>query len=269
MNPSLTVILPTYKEAENLRKLIPELLLVWDQKVISKKPSSFEIIVVDDDSNDGTEELVIDLKRKWKNISVIVRKTERGLSSAVLEGIKNSTKDICLVMDSDFQHPPDVIPPMFIRFLEPEVVFVAGKRKQNVEWPLHRRIMSSCASAVALPLSANLCSDPMTGLFAVSRSTVFSQIGSISPMGFKIALEILIKCGITRNQCAEVEYQFGVRSLGESKLDHKVMVYYVLHLCSLYVFKLRLFVVLIIRSIFILLTGVRNFFSSILLHSKE
>ncbi|KNH06414.1 glycosyltransferase family 2 protein [Perkinsela sp. CCAP 1560/4] len=239
MKPSLSVVIPTFKEVDNIRKLIPRLVQAFEKVNACEKPSSFEIIIVDDNSKDGIEEVVKSFKNRSIPVSLFVRENERGLSSAVIHGMIMSLNDVCLVMDADFQHPPDIVPKIYLPFLARNIVFVSGRRKTNKLWPFYRRVISSLASAMAFPLTGHVCHDPMTGLFAVSRTVMIAHLSKINALGFKIALEILVKCDIAKRQSAEIEYQFGIRSAGASKLDQKVIFAYILQLCNLYLFKLK------------------------------
>ena len=229
MYPSLSIILPTFRESDNLRKLIPNIVSILGDQTTRKK---YEIIVVDDDSQDGTEPLVRDLQDKGFPVSISVRKNERGLSSAVLHGFCKSDMEVCLVMDADFQHPPEVIPMFWKKFKNKNIRFVTGSREKNNAWPLHRQVISLIASSLALPLTR--CSDPMTGIFAASRASVMQHMGEINPMGYKIALELIVKCKFPTGSVEEVPYQFGIRHIGESKLTGKVVVQYLFHLFHLY-----------------------------------
>ena len=233
MNQSLAVIIPTYHEVENVRKLIPSIA-----QVIAKVPSTtidFEIIIVDDNSQDGVEECISLMRKSGIPVSIIVRKHDRGLSSAVLRGIQSSQKDICLVMDADFQHPPNVIPRFWKMFQNEKINFVAGHRISSNEWPLHRKFISAVASSLAYPITS--CNDPMTGLFAIKRQCVIDNLASISPVGYKIALELIVKCNFAKESLEEVSYEFGLRQYGESKLSGKVIFQYILHLSQLYTYQ--------------------------------
>merc|ERR1712000_766563 len=95
------------------------------------------------------------------------------------------------------------------------------------DWPLHRRVISWGARMLARPLMPfNALSDPMTGLFSIRKDIYQSAMskGVVSGLGFKICLELFIKCGITKH--TEVTFNFGTRSVGESKLSGKVMIHY-------------------------------------------
>ncbi len=105
--PSVSVIVPSYKEVENLPLLTERL-----EKVRQKHHLSLELLIMDDDSQDGTEELVSSMDKDW--ITLVVRKKERGLSRAVLEGLRLARGEVLVVMDADLSHPPEKIPEMLV-----------------------------------------------------------------------------------------------------------------------------------------------------------
>ena len=117
---SVSVIVPTYKEVENLPLLTERL-----EEVRQKHHLSLELLIMDDDSQDGTEELVSSMDRDW--LTLVVRKEERGLSRAVLEGLRLARGDVLVVMDADLSHPPEQIPEMLVA-LEKGADFVMGSR---------------------------------------------------------------------------------------------------------------------------------------------
>jgi dolichol-phosphate mannosyltransferase len=244
----VSVIVPTYKENANLRPLVTRLFAAVKARAASDKSGGnvgVRVIVVDDNSRDGSVETVAALAKEGYDVRIIVRETERGLSSAVLRGFDEALPEsrFLICMDADLQHPPEDIP-NFIRVLRgadaPQ--FVLGTRYApgtaiDGDWPLHRRIISAGARLLARPLSP--LSDPMSGFFAVDAALYKRTTANINPVGFKIALEIFVK-----SQCAaaaEVPINFGVRTAGESKLTGKVMVMYLLHLYELYMFKMPMF----------------------------
>ena len=117
---SISVIVPTYKEAENLPLLTERL-----EEVRQKHHLSLELLIMDDDSQDGTEELISSMDRDW--LTLVVRKEERGLSRAVLEGLRLARGDVLVVMDGDLSHSPEHIPEMLVA-LEKGADFVMGSR---------------------------------------------------------------------------------------------------------------------------------------------
>ncbi|MDH5571314.1 MAG: glycosyltransferase, partial [Gammaproteobacteria bacterium] len=102
---TVSVIVPTYKERDNLNELIERIESVKD-----KYKYELELLIMDDNSSDGSEELVISMNKDWVNFHV--RKSNRGLSLSVIDGLNRASKDVLIVMDADLSHPPEVIPAM-------------------------------------------------------------------------------------------------------------------------------------------------------------
>ena len=229
--PTVSVIVPTFREAANLEILMKRLFLALNEAGISG-----EMIVVDDDSRDGTTETVERLAHIFP-VRLIVRTGERGLSSAVLRGMAESRADRFVVMDADLQHPPERVPELLRRLDEPATDFVLGSRYiagAGVEdrWPAHRRLVSRVATLLARPLAP--VSDPMSGFFALRRET-WQNAGALNPVGYKIALELYVKCGCRHP--VEVPIRFAVRHAGRSKLNAREQWYYLRHLWRLYRFR--------------------------------
>jgi len=234
-----TVVVPTYKEKLNLRPLITRVFAA-----INADPAlrgQVELIVVDDNSRDGSQEEVEALSKQYP-CRIIVRTTERGLSSAVIRGFDDGKGKVLLCMDADLQHPPEKVPELLNAVLNGRAEFAIGTRYAAAElsvdkdWPLHRQIISWGARLLARPLSP--LSDPMTGFFCISRAAWHRGRARVSSVGFKICMEAYIKCGIPSNRLAEVPILFGARVAGESKLTGKVMILYLQHLAQLYWFKM-------------------------------
>eukprot|EP00754_Rhynchopus_humris_P046589 Rhum_TRINITY_DN6139_c0_g1::Rhum_TRINITY_DN6139_c0_g1_i1::g.19121::m.19121/K00721/DPM1; dolichol-phosphate mannosyltransferase len=246
---NVSVVVPTYKEAANLKALTTRLFAAVDKS----GQDDVELIIVDDNSPDETKAVCDKLKAEGFKITLIVRTTERGLSSAVLRGFDEAKGSLLLCMDADLQHPPESVPDMIKALRTPGAKFVLGTRYGeqggvSSDWPLHRRIISGGARLLARPLSP--LSDPMSGFFGVRREAYEAAKPKINPIGYKIALETYVKGGIASNELQEVDFLFGAREEGESKLTGKVMVYYLLHLKELYLFRyLYLIVVLVLLAV--------------------
>ncbi len=223
----ISVVVPTYNERENLEELVK---LIHE----SLKDKEYEIIVVDDDSPDRTWELAQELSKSYP-IRVIRRINERGLATAVIEGIRNSRGDIIVVMDADLQHPPEKIPEL-VKPIENETAdIVIGSRYIKGggvrEWNYIRRLISRGAtllSHVAIPRLREI-KDTMSGFFALKKEVVENV--DLKPRGYKILLEILVKGKWKRAK--EVPYIFGERHRGKSKLGKKQIIDYVKHLIAL------------------------------------
>lgn len=206
--PSLSIILPTYNEAENIEHAIRFLRAACDGL-------SPEIVVVDDASPDGTAQIAGPLADR-----VIVRRGERGLSGAVLAGFRQASGDIFLVTDADLSHDISRIPEMYC-MVQDGYDLVIGSRYMDAggieHWPLSRRIISLGATWVARQYFP-FVTDPVSGFFAVKRGVVEGMDHSA---GFKILLDILAR-GRYRS-VAEIPYVFRNRKKGTSKLTLKVI----------------------------------------------
>ncbi|CAK4642396.1 hypothetical protein LEN26_000003 [Aphanomyces euteiches] len=251
-----SIVVPTYKECANLKELVTRVF-----KALGDSAKTTEIIVVDDNSNDGSEDVIKSLAATGLNVRIIVRKTERGLSSAVLRGFEESKGSLLLCMDADLQHPPESVPQL-IDAIDPEkgnAEFVIGTRygsegfSVDKDWPVYRQVISKGARLLARPLSG--LSDPMTGFFGLPKAVAHrARKSEVNPVGFKIALELYVKCRVKKH--AEVPIHFGVRVHGESKLSSKVIVSYLQHLVDLYNFaypSLLWCIFIILFTIFLIL----------------
>ena len=224
----LSVIIPTFNECENIENIVKAVL---DEC----KDLDAEVVVSDDDSPDGTWRIAEELGKRLPVVSVR-RMVDKGLSPAVIEGFTKASGDVLAVMDADFSHPPEVIPKLYDK-IQGGCDMVFGSRHIKggglSNWPLHRKLISKGASALARPLTVS--TDPMSGLFMLKRDVLEGV--SLNPVGFKIGLEILVKGSITKY--GEVGYVFQDRAAGKSKLDARQYVDYVRHLARLYLFKLK------------------------------
>lgn len=220
--PVASIVVPTFREAPNIAELVER---------IERAVPGCEIIIVDDNSNDGIEEVVRRLDRP--GVRLHVRTNERGLSSAVLAGCRLASAPIIVVMDADLSHPPEAIPAM-IAELSTGGDFVVGSRyvaggSTDSAWTLFRRINSLSATLLARPLTS--LSDPMSGFFAM-RAADFREARNLNPIGYKIALELLVKGPFRATR--EVPIHFADRKRGESKLSLKEQARYIRHLARLY-----------------------------------
>jgi len=253
--PLVSVIVPTFREAKNVEALTKRLF-----KATRDSGLDVELVLVDDDSGKETEEtldIVQKLKGEGYNVRVRVRrgKEGKGLSSAVLLGIRETDREYCLVMDADLQHEPESVPSVLEPILKGEADFAVGSRnvgggETSSDWPLIRRIISWGATALAKPLTS--CSDPMSGFFAFPRST-FQRAKYLNPTGYKIGLELIVRCRCTKIK--EVPIQFRDRQAGESKLSMKQNLLYLAHLARLYWFMYPILVILLILSLLVIGIG--------------
>ena len=227
--PLLSIVVPTYKEAESLPHLIDRLA-----KLRAEKGLDLEVIIMDDDSRDGSVELVEARNEPW--LRIVVRTTDRGLSPAVLDGLRRARGEFLACMDADLSHPPEALPGMLTK-LDEGADFVVGSRyarggTTSDDWGVLRWLNSRVATLLARPLTS--VRDPMSGFFVLRRST-FEGGREFNPIGYKIGLEMIVKCGCER--VVEVPIHFEDRRFGKSKLTLKQQILYIQHLRRLYIFK--------------------------------
>ena len=226
MSKSISIIIPTYNERENVTPLMERI----DRALSSR---DYEVVFVDDNSKDGTAELINSLSGKYP-VRVMVRKDERGLATAVVHGIDHSDGSTIVVMDADLQHPPEVIPDLLNKAGNGADIVIASRYVEGggmKGWGLTRKIISAGAIILAhllLP-ATRLVKDPMSGFFSFKRQVIGKA--KLKPSGYKILLEILME-GEFEN-VAEVPYTFCNRSGGESKLNARQQIEYLKHLYSL------------------------------------
>ena len=234
-NAQVSIIIPTYNESKNILQILKSIGEHLPKNLLA------EAIVVDDNSPDGTGKIVEDYLKEVKQkigyiIHIIHRKTKSGLSSAVLRGIEYATGDTIVVMDSDFSHPPKIIPRLIeeIKRSGCDIAiasrYVAGGAVKG--WTLKRKLLSSTATRIAKKGLGINESDPMSGFFAFKRKIIDGL--KLDAIGYKMLLEILVK---TRGATVrEIPYTFTNRMHGSSKLDSSTMFDYARSVWKLYKF---------------------------------
>lgn len=224
----LSIIVPTYREADNLRLLLPGIA-----EAVKSTRLSYEVLVVDDASDDNPAAAVREAADTCP-AELIVRSGRRDLSLAVLEGMRRARGDILLVMDADFSHPPETIPALLEALGRGQTDFAMGSRfvpgGGTEDWGGHRRLNSYVATLLCRPLVGRI-RDPMSGFFALRRET-FLNAERLDPIGYKIGLELLCRCRC--RHVVEVPITFHNRRLGASKLNLEQQRRYLLHLTRLY-----------------------------------
>jgi dolichol-phosphate mannosyltransferase len=234
---SVSVIVPTYKEVENLPHLIERLGRLRDQTGMD-----LELLIMDDNSRDGSVELVESKGLPWARI--VVRTKDRGLSPAVIDGMKLARGETLIIMDADLSHPPERIPELVeavnafggrtggvLADLAIGSRYVAGASTDE-NWGLFRWLNSKVATLLARPLTS--AKDPMSGFIAIRRSTL-QRAEDLNPVGYKIGLELIVKCGCRR--VTEVPIHFADRKFGESKLNLQEQLKYLEHVRRLILHK--------------------------------
>ena len=226
-----SLVVPTYNESRNIERIVALL----SQRLDAVLPDRYEIIVVDDDSPDGTWQLAQALLVHYPGLRVMRRQDERGLSTAVIRGWQASRGDILGVIDGDLQHPPEVLEQLLSAIGQGADLALASRNADGggvSTWSAARRFLSRGAQLlglVLLPGVLSRVSDPMSGYFLVRRSAIAGR--SLHPLGYKILLEVLGRGTIDR--ITEVGYVFQEREAGESKVTWKQYRDYIRHLVRL------------------------------------
>ena len=223
----LSLIIPTYNERDNLPILLERI-----HKALNGV--NYEVIIVDDDSPDGTWIVAKQFSHKFRNIKVVRRFRKMGLAPAFLEGLNNAEGTFIGLMDADHQHSPELLHKMLdtVRAGADLAIasrYVHGSKVERL--PLHRRVISRGATVLAHLLLPKIkaVKDPMSGFFIVKREVLNGV--KLSPQGSKMLLEILTKGNY--DSVAEIPYTFKSRKHGRSKLGSKELWNYLKHLYRL------------------------------------
>ncbi|QCH14201.1 glycosyltransferase family 2 protein [Synechococcus sp. CB0101] len=214
----VSIVLPTYNERGNIEPLLAQLLPL-------QQHYNLEILVVDDDSADGTAELVRQLAHREPRLRLIRRVGRSGLASAIKEGLLDATGDVALVMDSDGQHEPASVSRAIDTLVqseldlvigsrfhpEAEILGLSGRRERGSSW-------ANSSARFSLPGRYAHLSDYMSGFFALRLEPLLPLIRAVDVNGFKFLYELL---AVSRGALAtaEVPLSFQPRSYGSSKLD--------------------------------------------------
>lgn len=210
MIPDISIIVPTLNEAPNIDPLIAQI-----EAVCLKARLACEILVVDDGSDDGTQERVLRLQPDHP-VRLLERDREKGLAGAVLHGARNAAAEMVLVMDADLSHPPEAIPELAAPIQADRADMAIGSRYvpggSTPGWSPARRLLSRFATLFSWPLTE--VQDPLSGLFAVRRDRLLSIESTVS--GFKIGLELIAQAGESL-RVVEIPIAFHDRERGQSK----------------------------------------------------
>lgn len=270
--PRISIIIPIYNEGDNIHTLFERI-----HRCIKKL--DYEIIVVDDNSTDGTVYMIEELSNEYP-VKLIIRKNDRGLAKAVVEGFKNATGDIFIVMDADLQHPPEKMIALIDEIDKGSDIVIGSRYIQRngfEEFSLYRKIISRSANILAKTLFNDLrkITEIQSGFFALKRNVIDGIM--LDPIGYSILLEILIVGNY--NNVREIGYEFFKRENGNSKLGPGIIIDYIIHLMKLSLRKgeLKRFIkyciigaigILINTSVLFILTtfGIFYIISSVIAH---
>lgn len=222
----ISIVVPTYNESENIEKIIP---LVNS----ALKNYNHEIVIVDDNSPDGTAEVAKKIAENYP-IKGVVRDKKSGLASAILTGFMNSSGEILGVIDADMQHPPELMVSLIDKLRNGYDIAIASRYVEGgsvEDWSFFRRLVSKGAIMLTKPLTK--VKDPMSGYFFLRKGIIEGV--NFKPHGYKLLLEILVKGNYIK--VAEIPYLFTKRMAGESKLKASEYWKYIRLLIHLYKVK--------------------------------
>jgi len=221
-NSDFTIVIPTLNEEEALKKLLP---------ILDNIIPGANVIITDDGSKDRTKEVC---EKFQGRISVVfldrTKEKIHGLTISVLDAIKNTDTKYFIVMDADLQHPPEKLPEMMEKLLEGYDLVVGKRIKVEGDWPFSRRIISWTATFLGklslLLRGRNRCKDIMSGFFGgktnIFKKEISQNFDKFALKGYKVLFDFL-KIHKDKLKIAEVDYVFGTREIGKSKISKKVI----------------------------------------------
>jgi dolichol-phosphate mannosyltransferase len=214
----ISVVVPTYNEAPNVS-------MIYDRLAGALAGRSWELVIIDDDSPDGTADAVRGLGRQHDNVRCIQRVQERGLCSAVHWGVQAAHGEVIVVMDGDLQHDPALIPRMLEELQGGHDIvsgsrFLSGRDVEGLSSGLRRRLTDYGNKLTNLFLGKQL-SDPLTGFFATSRRLFLDSIPRMQADGFKVFFDLAYNN--RKATIKELAFDFQQRRHGESKLQLYVL----------------------------------------------
>jgi dolichol-phosphate mannosyltransferase len=217
--PQVSVVVPTLSEAGNIRELHARIARGLEGE-------DWELIVVDDDSPDGTAQVVRSLAQSDARVRLIHRIGRRGLTSAVIEGALSSSAPLLAVMDADLQHDTTILPELIREVRSRGLDLAIGSRYADGgstgQWRRRRRLLSRFGARLARGLVPADLHDPMSGYFVVQGELLRHSARKLSGVGCKVLLDLFASADRPLRY-VEVPYTFGRRAHGESKLDSLVV----------------------------------------------
>jgi len=212
------VIIPTYKERENIEAIV---------KSISSQKISFDILVIDDNSPDGTASIIKDLQKSFPNLFLIERQGKLGLGTAYIAGFKWALEkgyDYIYEMDADFSHDPNDLVKLYRACSENGADLAIGSRYISgvnvVNWPLSRVLMSYVASIYVRMITGMKIMDTTAGFKCYKRAVLRNiNLDKIKSVGYGFQIEMKFKTWILGYKIVEVPIIFTDRKLGASKMS--------------------------------------------------
>lgn len=232
----LSIILPTFNERGNIVALVERV------KQALSRDLDFEILFVDD-STDDTHEIIAQEKRKDDRIRLIRRREENrtGLATAIIRGIDDACGEYVVCLDSDLQHPPEIIPVLLEKAISEKAHIVVGARYlagggSAGLGSAYRRFISLAVKYFTqiIFIPTRLTTDPGSGLFLFQRNILGGELVVLRPIGFKILIEILVRGQYDVTKVFDVPYNFQSREVGSSKANFKQGADFIKHLWLLF-----------------------------------
>ncbi len=221
--PELTIVIPTLNERDNIESLVKKLSTTLDG-------ISWEAIFVDDNSQDGTLEVLQELSQSLTQVRYIRRIGRRGLASACIEGLSASSAPYLAVMDADLQHDETLLKQMLETLKSGDAELVNGSRyitggDIDSDWDTNRRWLSQMGTRLGQTLLNVSLTDPLSGFFMLRRTLFEEAAGRMSALGFKVLFDLVTSVDRSIN-IIELPYKFRQRQAGSSKLDTQVLLEY-------------------------------------------
>lgn len=212
----ISVILPTYDERENIIPLIKE-----TENNLKDLPLEYEILVVDDNSPDKTGEAVRQFTEKHQNVRCMIRQNEKGLASAIKEGIKNTTGDLLIIMDTDFSHPPSAIPLLFQNLKDNDMIIASRYVEQgSMDAPRHKYLGSLILNKTINIILGFDIKDSTGGFFLFKRKILENlDLEKIFDGYGEFSFKLLYALRKNNKHLKEVPFRYGLRRHGESKTN--------------------------------------------------
>jgi len=250
----LSVIVPTFNERDNIEPLVGCLKAAL-------QGIAWELVFVDDDSTDGTLDILHMLASENTNIRFIHRVHQRGLATACIEGMLSSVAPFVAVMDADLQHDERILPEMLHAIKSQTLDLVVGSRHVSGgsmgTMPKHRVLVSKIASKMSHLFLRHTVTDPMSGFFMLRRGLLIESVHDLSASGYKLLLDIIVS--LKPKSILEIPYNMRHRQFGESKLDTLVILEYLQFLLEKTVGNY-----VPVRFIFFILVGISGVFVNLL-----
>ncbi|MFK4811200.1 glycosyltransferase family 2 protein [Devosia sp. ZW T5_3] len=221
----LAVIVPSYNERGNIE-------LLYEKLAIALGDTAWEMIVVDDNSPDGTADVVNELSRVYANVRCLRRFGRRGLASACIEGMAVTSAPYVAVIDADLQHDEAILPTMLEAALNGADLVIGsrfiGGGSAGDGLSKTRLSGSQLATKLAVMIAGQDVSDPMSGFFLMRRDAALKAAPKLASDGFKILIDLIVTSSRMGSplKIAEVPYVFRPRHAGESKMNPLIVIQY-------------------------------------------